>query len=85
METMINLIVLGFLMENSTPMWFPYLLLGESVITFLILCLVCTVASLISRLKNTFKDVKTEIRSEDQDNPEHKSFIAESELNEKRL
>ncbi|XP_011427625.3 sodium-dependent glucose transporter 1A-like isoform X1 [Crassostrea angulata] len=85
MGTMINPIVLGFLMENSTPMWFPYLLLGESVITFLVLCLVWTVASHISRLKNTFRDEKIEIRSEDQDNPEHKSFIAESELNEERL
>jgi hypothetical protein len=33
---MVNPIILGFLMDELTPMWFCYLLLGESVMLFVL-------------------------------------------------
>lgn len=83
--SMINPIVLGFLMDNSSPMWLAYIMLGESVINLMVLCLAWTVASRITLPKNTFREVKIEIRSEDPDEIEYRSIIAESELNEDRL
>lgn len=83
--SMINPIVLGFLMDYSSPMWLAYIMLGESVINLMVLCLAWTVASRITLPKNTFREVKIEIRSEDPDEIEYRSIIAESELNEDRL
>lgn len=83
--SMINPIVLGFLMDNSSPMWLSYIMLGESIINLMVLCLAWTVASRITLPKNTFREVKIEIRSEDPDEIEYRSIIAESELNEDRL
>ncbi|XP_052681847.1 sodium-dependent glucose transporter 1C-like [Crassostrea angulata] len=83
--SMINPIVLGFLMDNSSPMWLAYIMLGESIINLMVLCLAWTVASRITLPKNTFREVKIEIRSEDPDEIEYRSIIAESELNEDRL
>lgn len=51
----------------------------------MVLCLAWTVASRITLPKNTFREVKIEIRSEDPDEIEYRSIIAESELNEDRL
>ncbi|XP_061179927.1 sodium-dependent glucose transporter 1A-like [Saccostrea echinata] len=83
--SMINPIILGFLMDNSTPMWFTYIMLGESVIMLMVFFLVWTIANRIKLPKNTFKEVKIEIRSEDHDDIEYRSIIAESEINEDRL
>ncbi|XP_022306816.2 sodium-dependent glucose transporter 1A-like [Crassostrea virginica] len=83
--SMVNPIFLAFLMEESTPMWLAYTMLGESVVLLMVVCLAWTFASRIRLPKNTFREVKIEIRSEDPDEVEYRSIIAESELNEDRL
>ncbi|KAL3832492.1 hypothetical protein ACJMK2_024131 [Sinanodonta woodiana] len=42
--TMLNPLYLGYLMENKSPLWFPYLLLGQSMLCLLIFVIlfICT-------------------------------------------
>ncbi|XP_061179928.1 sodium-dependent glucose transporter 1A-like [Saccostrea echinata] len=75
----INPIIIGFLMDNSTPMWFTYIMLGESAIMLIVFFLAWIFANRIKLAKNTFKEVKIEIHSEDHEHIECRSIIAESE------
>lgn len=83
--SMVNPIVLGYLMDQSTSMWFSYIMLGESVLLVMILFLVWTIANRIRLPKNTFREVEIEVRSENVEDLELRSIIAESEVNEDRL
>ena len=60
-------------------------MLGESVLFLMILFLVWTIANRIRLPKNTFREVEIEVRSENVDEVELRSIIAESEANEDRL
>ncbi|XP_062604016.1 sodium-dependent glucose transporter 1A-like [Saccostrea cucullata] len=77
----INPIIIGFLMDNSTPMWFTYIMLGESAIMLMVFFMAWTFAKRIKISKNTFKEVEIDVRSEDHEDTECKKFIVESELN----
>ncbi|OWF47706.1 Sodium-dependent glucose transporter 1 [Mizuhopecten yessoensis] len=62
--TMTNPIILGYLMETFTPMWFTYLLFGESVvlmILFLGLLLIARVSESRFGTGNSQNDVRVEI------------------------
>lgn len=72
-------------MDQSTSMWFSYIMLGESVLLVMILFLVWTIANRIRLPKNTFREVEIEVRSENVEDLELRSIIAESEVNEDRL
>lgn len=45
--TMVNPIVLGYLMDSLTPMWFCYLLLGESIALFILFLSALNIARVV--------------------------------------
>ncbi|XP_055957816.1 sodium-dependent glucose transporter 1A isoform X2 [Patella vulgata] len=61
--TMINPIIMGYLMEELTPMWYCYLLVGESVLCLAIFLVLLFVAKFVLVNKRTVKTVTTEVAS----------------------
>ena len=78
--TMVNPIVLGFLMDELTPMWFCYLLLGESVLLFILFMSALLLSNHIKNSQYTaYKDVVIEIKSDDEE-PVDIASLLEPEL-----
>lgn len=65
--TMVNPIILGFLMDELTPMWFCYLLLGESVMLFTLFISALFLSKHIKESQYTaYRDVVIEIKEEEE-------------------
>jgi MFS family permease len=79
--TMVNPIVLGFLMDELTPMWFCYLLLGESVMLFVLFIAALFLSKHIKNSQYTaYRDVVIEIKSdEEEQEDEDQLSLLESE------
>lgn len=74
--TMINPIVLGYLMETLSPAWFTYLLFGESVVLILLFIILLLIARLLKSKFGTsckFKEVEIELKIGD--DPETLSLV----------
>lgn len=66
--TMVNPIILGFLMDELTPMWFCYLLLGESLLLFVLFIAALFLSKHIKNSQYTaYRDVVIEIKSDEED------------------
>ncbi|XP_033762666.1 sodium-dependent glucose transporter 1A-like [Pecten maximus] len=66
--TMINPIVLGYLMQVLSPAWFTYLLFGESVVLIILFIILLLIARLLKSkfgTSCTFKDVEIELKTSD--------------------
>ncbi|KAK3603651.1 hypothetical protein CHS0354_017367 [Potamilus streckersoni] len=67
--TMLNPLYLGYLMENKSPLWFPYLLLGQSIICLLmfVILFICT-KTCIKRESGTELEIYCQKQEEEQEN-----------------
>ncbi|OWF47704.1 sodium-dependent glucose transporter 1A-like [Mizuhopecten yessoensis] len=66
--TMINPILLGYLMDTLSPLWFTYLLFGETIVLILLFIILLLIARILKAkfgTSCTFKDVEIELKSED--------------------
>ncbi|KAK6192309.1 hypothetical protein SNE40_003798 [Patella caerulea] len=61
--TMINPIIMGYLMEKLTPMWYCYLLVGESILCLAIFIVLLFVAKFVLANKRTVKTNTVEVAS----------------------
>ncbi|XP_055957892.1 sodium-dependent glucose transporter 1-like isoform X3 [Patella vulgata] len=61
--TMINPIIMGYLMEELTPMWYCYLLVGESVLCLAIFVVLLFVAKYVSGPKRIITATTIEVES----------------------
>ncbi|KAL3832490.1 hypothetical protein ACJMK2_024130 [Sinanodonta woodiana] len=67
--TMLNPLYLGYLMENKSPLWFPYLLLGQSMLCLLIFVIlfICT-KTCIRRESGTEVEIYVQGKEVEQEN-----------------
>lgn len=76
--TMVNPIILGFLMDELTPMWFCYLLLGESVMLFILFVSALLLSKYIKNAQYTaYRDVVVEIKDEEEEPADVASLLDE--------
>ncbi|KAK3603650.1 hypothetical protein CHS0354_017366 [Potamilus streckersoni] len=67
--TMLNPLYLGYLMENKSPLWFPYLLLGQSILCLLafVIVFICT-KTCIKRESRKELEIYCQGKEEEQEN-----------------
>ncbi|VDI73266.1 MFS transporter, FHS family, Na+ dependent glucose transporter 1 [Mytilus galloprovincialis] len=76
--TMVNPIILGFLMDELTPMWFCYLLLGESVMLLILFVSALLLSKYIKNAQYTaYRDVVVEIKDEEEEPADVASLLDE--------
>ncbi|XP_060086072.1 sodium-dependent glucose transporter 1A-like [Ylistrum balloti] len=66
--TMTNPIILGYLMQTLSPMWFTYLLFGESAVLVVLFIILLVIAKILkSKFGNgcTFQDVEIELKNDE--------------------
>ncbi|XP_050410168.1 sodium-dependent glucose transporter 1 isoform X2 [Patella vulgata] len=61
--TMINPIIMGYLMEELTPMWYCYLLVGESILCLAIFVVLLFVSKFVLVHKRILKTITIEVES----------------------
>ena len=74
--SMTNPVILGYLMDEHSPLWFCYLLLGESIICFVVLLTLFVIEKkLIGKLGSPFRDVEIEIKDPSTDQVDQQSLL----------
>ncbi|KAK6192412.1 hypothetical protein SNE40_003881 [Patella caerulea] len=70
--TMTNPIIMGYLMEEFSPMWYCYLLVGESVLCLVVFLVLLSVSTFVLVDKRIVKTITIEIESAETE-PNHNS------------